>query len=59
MTPNSVIDFLNTFETVRFTTKTRFHLMHIVALPTTRDNTNEYIERILTHPMIQGNGNYG
>lgn len=54
VTPNSVNDFLNSFETVRYTTETRFHLMHVLALPTSYEKTAEYIYQILNHPTVQG-----
>lgn len=53
-TPNSIIDFLNSFEKVRFTTACRYHLMHVVALPTNYTASNEYIDQILNHPAIKG-----
>lgn len=28
--------------------------MHVIALPTTFDNTKKYIEQILNHPTVQG-----
>lgn len=54
VTPNTAIDFLNSFENVRFTAKNRFHFMHVVALPTSRDKAGEYINCILNHPTVQG-----
>lgn len=28
--------------------------MHVIALPTTPNKTQEYIDRILNHPTVQG-----
>lgn len=53
-TANSVFDFINAFENVRFTAKNRFNAMHVVALPSTIDKTEDYVHRILKHPAIQG-----
>lgn len=53
-TPNSVIDFLNAFENVRFTAERRYHLIHVVALPTNRDEAPEYVDGILNHASVQG-----
>ncbi|KAG4072849.1 hypothetical protein HA402_002592 [Bradysia odoriphaga] len=51
--PNTVIDFLDAFENVRFTSKNRYHLVHVVALPTSTDKSAEYIQEILNHPSVQ------
>ncbi|XP_031626626.1 uncharacterized protein LOC116342942 [Contarinia nasturtii] len=53
VTPNSVIDFMDGFENVRFTSKNRYHSMHVVALPTTIDKTNQYINDILNCGTVQ------
>lgn len=52
--PNATIDFLNGFENVRYTAKNRYHLVHVVALPSNHWQSNEYVGRILNHPTVRG-----
>lgn len=51
---NSTIDYLNSFDKVRFTTKTRYHSMHVVSLPTHEIASDERIAEILNHPVVKG-----
>lgn len=53
-TPNSVNDFLDSYENVRYTTVERYYLVHVVALPTTQNDVQIYIDHILKHPTVRG-----
>lgn len=49
-----MIDFLNAFESVRYTSEKRYHLIHVVALPANHNDGQNYIRGILNHPTVQG-----
>lgn len=54
MGPHTIIDFLDSFENVRFTAKVRYHLSHIVVLPATNDIPKFGINDIFNHPVVKG-----
>lgn len=53
---SATIDYLHSFDKVRFTTKTRYHSMHVVSLPTYEPAvaSNDRIAEILNHPVVKG-----
>lgn len=54
VTPNSALDFLNSFDNVRFDAENRFHFMHVIVLPLRDKNASIFTNRILNHPVTQG-----
>lgn len=57
MTPNSAVDFLTSYEAVRYSTEQRYSGTYVVALPTDPDNNQNYIHEISQQKSVEGKAN--
>lgn len=54
VTPNTVIDFFDSFDRVRFNAENRFHFMHVVVMPANGSRQESLTASILNHSVIHG-----